>query len=518
MKKRFEDMPICEKGHEGALEMFCTRCETWVCGKCKEAHLDHEGQLKDFEELTNQHVQIYAEHLKSLKSFFRLLERTPADTDYDDIKQEVQTKINAAYEQLITQLCKHRDGHIKRITDYIEHAKRKRQKLEQDSKPLEICVGKLQKILNKLRKCNVSKIPKHYLVKYNNFERVKFHQDGIENVKRTIDRCTRIYEKYSRLKNLEIKAQLKDSYISKMIQIPTNLKEEPRLMLIQPASANVIVLNLETMRKRLVTLGDKTFKFPQLFEFVQTKHKIVLCGGSDEIEEFIANTYEVSVDSGSAKELAHMEVPKKYHSLCMLNGTTICSTGGLGTSGALKTCEMLDTCANEWTMVPPLSEAREGPSTCAVGGKYIYCVGGRANETTLFRSMEVLDTTFQKMGWQQILLQTEGWEPMYFGLLCPLSAKQLMICGGLDCRGKPLSRGYVIDLENDKYDVKECAGMQLADCFLERDRKLHKGKLYAIGYSSYAIHIWDTENGQWSIIKSQTSGQAEEEKKSPKAK
>ncbi len=513
MKQKFRDAPICEKGHDKTIEMYCTKCEMWICNKCKEKHLDHEGLLKDFEELTNQNVQVYVEHMKDLRMFFEMLEKAPADRDYDEVKQELDLKINAAYDQLVSQLYKHRDGHLKRINDYIEHAKRKRQRMEQEAKAFEISLGKLQNILNKLKKHNVHKIPKQHLFKYNNFSRVKFHEESIEKVKKAIERCGRVYEKFIRLRGLEIKAQLKDSYINKMIQIPSNLKEEPRLTLIQPDSANMIVLNLETMRKRLVILGEKGFRFPQHFEFVDTKHKIFLCGGNSNLDKFLANTYEISVDSGGIKELPRMEVAKKYHSLCMPTSTLICSTGGLGSSGALRTCEAYDTLANEWTMMSPLNEPREGPSTCAVAEKYIYCIGGRADKTTLFSTMEVMDLSFAKMGWQLTSLQSETCQPMYFGLACTLSTKQLLICGGLGAGEAALSRAYILDLE--KNELKECEPMRIPDCFLERDRKLYKGHLYAIGYSSYAVHIFDTEKRQWAVIKSQSpQGQTEEAKSS----
>jgi len=510
MKKKFLDMDICDKSHKHNIEVFCTQCSEWVCTNCKTLHLEHEGLLKDFEELTNSNIQIYAEHLRQLKIFFKKLDQIPNDLDYDEVKSEIALKISNAYDQLILQLAKHKETQLKKVCDYIELTKRKRQKMQEEVKQFEESVDGLQKILFKLKKCNVNKIPKEHLIKYNNIDRLKYHDDCIENVKKAMERCGRMRDKFIQLKTVEIKVQLKDSYLSKIIQIPNDFKQEPWLMLIQPKSRNIIVANLDTMKKRLMTINEKTFKFPEYFEFVEVKHKIILCGGDNGIQRHLSNTYEIMGNSGDVRELANMEIPKKFHALVVLSKDFIYSLGGQGTTGPLKTTEMLDLNSNQWIMQCPLNEQREGATACCLNQKLIYCIGGRGDDSEIYSTIEILDTSFPKMGWTLVQLQTDKITPMYFGMCWSISNKHILISGGMTAGDIPLAGAYILDAET--YGVTEIKPMQLPDYFLERAKKFYKGKIYSIGYASYAIHIFDTERQEWNIIKSSPSGPTEESK------
>ena len=88
---------------------------------------------------------------------------------------------------------------------------------------------------------------------------------------------------------------------------------EPRLILIEPKSRNLIIANLDTMRKRQVILTDKNYKFPCHFEFIEVKHRLIICGGIDDKGHFLADSYKITIESKMVQPLANMEIPKNYH-------------------------------------------------------------------------------------------------------------------------------------------------------------------------------------------------------------
>ena len=100
-----------------------------------------------------------------------------------------------------------------------------------------------------------------------------------------------------------------------------------------------------------------------------------------------------------------------------------------------------------------MNEVREGASTCALSGKYIYCIGGRGNEEELYNSIEVLDTSFPKLGWSLIELQSDIWIPIYFGISISIDAKHILISGGMNAEHTTVSRSYILDAENYKIEI-----------------------------------------------------------------
>jgi len=512
MKKSFSDMIMCNNSHKQNIEAYCTNCQEWICDKCKEQHMDHEGHLKDMQELTNQNIQVYAEHLKQLKLYFSKHKDIPSVKEYDILKNEVMDKIHTAYNQLILQLNKFKEMQIKKVIDLIERAKKKRQNIEANVKILQDSIDGLLKALNILKKYNVNKIQQNHLLKYNHFDRVKHHENSIEELKGEIDKLDRLKHRYMRFATLDIKVQAKDAYLSRLIQIPLSFDDEERLVLIEPKSRNIIVTNLEKMKKRLVVLNNKSFKFPEYFEYVEIDNKLIVCGGSDEANKCQSNAYKVILQSKEVKDLPPMEIPKKYHALVKLTKHVVYSIGGLGGAGVIKTCEWLDLKENQWSLQCPLNEAREGAAVCTIGGKYIYCIGGRGNEDELYTTIEFLDTSFPKLGWTLIDLETDKWKPVYFAFAMPIDNKRILISGGMNGEQVSVSDSYILNIETNKFE--RTSKMGTADCFLERDKRIIKGKVYAIGYASYAIHIYDIEKQEWSIIRSNMANIAEDSKSS----
>jgi len=509
MNNSFPDVEICNNSHKAKIETFCSKCIKWTCIQCKAEHLDHEGFIKEIDEIINQHSTVYNEHMKQLKGFFRQMEHLPSIESYDDIKNQVLNKITIAYDDLLRQICKHRDMQLKKIADYIESAKGKRQKLEADAKCLRTCMDQLYKILSVLKLNSGINIPKDSIIKYNNPSRIKHHEESIEEVKNAIERCVRARDKFLCLKTLDIKPQLKEGLISKLIDIPTNFKNEAKLILIEPKSRNLIIANLDTMKKRQITLSDAHFKFPAHFEFIEVKHRIIVCGGINEKSHFIADTYRILLETKGVRQLPNMEVPKNYHSLAALSNTCIYSIGGLGQIGPIRICESLNLLTSIWTMQSPLNEARQGASTCVLGGKYLYCTGGRGKDDEIYSTIEVLDVTHNKIGWSLINLPEELWKPVYFPLCAPIDHKHILVAGGLNEEKKSVTDAYILDAEN--YSLTKTRSMKTPDCFFERDKKVLKGKVYAIAYESLAIHIYDIKNAKWSIIKSNNTNINENE-------
>eukprot|EP00826_Nyctotherus_ovalis_P050748 TRINITY_DN6258_c0_g1_i6.p1 TRINITY_DN6258_c0_g1~~TRINITY_DN6258_c0_g1_i6.p1 ORF type:complete len:489 (+),score=125.20 TRINITY_DN6258_c0_g1_i6:23-1468(+) len=457
-------------------------------------------------------IQVYAEHLKQLKLYFNKLKDIPGVKDYDSLKVEAANKVTAAYDQLIVQLGKHKELQIKKLMDAIDKAKSKRQKTEGDVKILQDSIDGLLKALNILKKYNVSKIQQNHLLKYNNFERVKHHENCIEEIKGEIDKLDRLRDKYMNFAFIDIKIQAKDAYLSRIIQIPLSFDDEQRLLLIEPRSRKIIVTNLERMKKRLVVLNSKTFKFPEHFEFLEIGNKLIVCGGSDEMNRCVPNTYRIALESKEVRDLPSMEIAKKYHALVALTKQVIYSIGGLGGAGAVKTCEWLNLKESQWCLQCPLNEAREGPAVCAIGGKYLYCIGGRGKDEELFSTIEFLDISFPKLGWTLIELENTVWKPIYFGLAVPIDNKHILISGGMGADQVSVAESYIFNVETNQFEYKN--KMVAADCFLERDKRMVKGKIYAIGYVSYAIHIYDIEKREWNIIKSTMTNAVEDNKSS----
>ena len=166
--------------------------------------------------------------------------------------------------------------------------------------------------------------------------------------------------------------------------------------------------------------------------------------------------------------------------------------------------------SNQWTMQSPLNEPRQGPLTCAVDGKYLYCIGGRGKDSEMYSTLEVLDTSYGKLGWSLVQLPETIWKPIYFGLCAPIDNKHILIAGGMDYKKNEVSDTYVLNAEN--YKIEKYEPMGGPDCFFERDKKVINGKIYAVGYSSFAIHIFDIEKKKWSIIRSANSNSMEENK------
>eukprot|EP00826_Nyctotherus_ovalis_P064664 TRINITY_DN948_c0_g1_i18.p1 TRINITY_DN948_c0_g1~~TRINITY_DN948_c0_g1_i18.p1 ORF type:complete len:515 (-),score=161.28 TRINITY_DN948_c0_g1_i18:141-1685(-) len=514
MSKTFPATELCNRSHRASVEAYCTQCTKWTCAQCKEEHLAHEGFVKGIDEVINEHSSVYHEHMKQLKSFFRQVEQLPSTENYDEVKSKVISQITNAYDQLLYQINKHREIQIRKVTEYIESAKKKRLKLDTDAKFLRSCMEDLQKIISKLKLNPTNEIPKDTVIKYNNPARIKYHEENIEEVKNAVERCIRIQDKFLRFETLDIKPQFKDALISKLIQIPTNFKNEPHLVLLQPKSKNLIVANLDTMRKRLISLGDENFKFPAHFEFIEVKYRIIVCGGINEKGHFVSDSYRISLETKigeGVRQLPNMEVAKNYHSLAALSNTLIYSVGGLGLVGPIRVCESFNLFKNEWSMQSPLNEVRQGAAVCSLGGKYLYCIGGRGKDKEFYTSMEVIDITYPKLGWSLIQLPEDLWQPVYFALCAPIDHRHVLVAGGINAKGSSVSDAYILNAEN--YTLTKTKPMETPDCFFERDKKVLKGKVYAVAYESFAIHIYDISKAKWNIIKSNNTAVNEDNTK-----
>eukprot|EP00826_Nyctotherus_ovalis_P038527 TRINITY_DN3613_c0_g1_i3.p1 TRINITY_DN3613_c0_g1~~TRINITY_DN3613_c0_g1_i3.p1 ORF type:complete len:508 (+),score=146.69 TRINITY_DN3613_c0_g1_i3:1323-2846(+) len=500
MNKPLPDMKMCNKSHKLQIEAYCTQCCKWTCGQCKAEHTGHKGHVKDLVEMTNQSIIIYQEYLKQIKRFISETEGLPTSSSYENAKSAVINKIVKGYEELVVYIYKHRDMHIKKIYEYIDRAKKKKLKIETEAKNLKASLEELEKVLAELKEAHTGTVPKETVLDHNNVTLIKSYQDHTEQLKNLVERCTKIQEKFLRFSIVEIAQQFKDSYVSKLIHVPTDFKGEPRLVFLQPKTKNVVVTNLDTMKKRQVAVEDKKFKFPAHFEFIELKYRLILCGGIDEKGGFLADTYCISIETKGVKKLGKMEVEKGYHSLAALSNSSIYSVGGLGQSGPLKVCESLSLITNEWRIQSPLNEARQGAGTCLFGGKYLYCVGGKGKGSEIHTTIEVLDIKYRKLGWSVIQLPEDVWQPVYFIVCTPVDLKHIVIAGGINAKGNSVANAYKLNVE---YNVlTKIKPMKAPDCFFERDKRLFKGKVYAVAYESYAIHIYDIRKDKWNIIKS----------------
>ena len=99
----------------------------------------------------------------------------------------------------------------------------------------------------------------------------------------------------------------------------------------------------------------------------------------------------ISFDTKTEKlnEIAPMLEKRSYSACAVLEGRLVLSGGYDNTSRIIKTVEVYDHCANEWSRMPDMLEARRNHASVSIKNK-LYMIGGDSSQS------EVFDTCSQK--------------------------------------------------------------------------------------------------------------------------
>ena len=178
----------------------------------------------------------------------------------------------------------------------------------------------------------------------------------------------------------------------------------------------------------------------------------------------------------------------------------IYSLGGYNTEYKhLAMCERYNISMDKWTPIPSLKVARRGISACVVDEIFIYAIGG-FNHFSL-STIERLDTEDEGGEWENMnLLMEIEISPRYVAGSIHIGGDNILICGGYQT--KSLSDTYIFNFRTGvvfrKGDLILPAGK--GENFYQRIPLLYEGQVYAIGYESPHLHVYNIHNQEWAII------------------
>ena len=166
---------------------------------------------------------------------------------------------------------------------------------------------------------------------------------------------------------------------------------------------------------------------------VQFKNDFYVSGGCDMIKLKLSKTLtKLYIDKKkiNAECKNNMNIEKYHHKMVILNLFTIYSLCGKSKDKKfLNTCERYSMLEDKWEMGPNLHEGKINIGVTSVNTMYIYVFGG-TKENSL-STIEMLDTTIQKLSWKLIkLADSKIWTPRSEVGCFQLNETEVFIFGG----------------------------------------------------------------------------------------
>ena len=438
---------VCFEEHKKFLNYYCTECDLFICEECKNiSHLQHEGKIKEIEELCNQNIVKYAKIASSLNEIIKrnkvkitqvleiqrkeslascnsqrskgmqsqnsLLSENDCQI-FDQVKFEIKTRITEAFSQLIHDIEVYRDKRILSVFEEIDRIFTKKEKLRNEWKKIRNLKDKLLEIVNCLRLRKEDSFSMMKIIQYNLDDKIQKIQKKVETVDSLFQKDENLDTSMEKMRNISIKYKYSPQTFEKLIQIERGYTSSTEtLLLFQPNTKNIFLAFPDCKKKKKLLLRSDTI-IPQFFEQIQINSKYFICGGSTNKIPILNTLFEFDEGAVCLDEKSRMNVCKKFHSLCAIKDhykDYLFSIAGHSAFGEIKTMEKYDLANNNWELQPPLNQAREGLCSCALDNHVIYAFGGKA-AGVLLPSIEYIDLNFAKLGWKTLTIKSSQFLP-----------------------------------------------------------------------------------------------------------
>ena len=154
---------------------------------------------------------------------------------------------------------------------------------------------------------------------------------------------------------------------------------------------------------------------------------------------------------------------------------------------------------DKWTTIESMKVPRRAISACVVEERVIYAFGGY-NQLCL-STIERFDTEEEGGVWSRVNLSGGiGISPRYVAGSIHIGGDNILIWGGFET--KSLSDTYIFNFRTGgvsrKRDLILPGGK--GEYFYQRIPLLYNGEVYAIGYESPDLHLYNIHDQEWAII------------------
>jgi len=277
-----------------------------------------------------------------------------------------------------------------------------------------------------------------------------------------------------------------------------NIKKVKSVFFIDQNSGNLLTVCLPNKEIKCVSLyGAQTF--PDSYAIVELFQKIFICGGQYD-KTIISDSSEIDPITSVMVPRSPMLTPRRNHGLVSIKEKAY-AIGGYGNEqNVLNKCEMYTQNIDNWQEIPSLNAARNFMSVCTFNEKNIYVFGGSSAESVKgISSYEwICIDSLNAWKWQQIdTSQFPNFSIGYGSGCIQISQDLVLIFGGLDENSYFNHSGL---FSVSKGSVTKNNSLKIKDAFYQRTPIICDKKIYALGFLTKSLHVYDMDKKSWSIF------------------
>lgn len=486
----------CEK-HKGSQQtQLCETCKTAFCLDCKAEHdpkhvvyhiqelgqklilqLSKEDDSALYQEINKLSDDLNGEVAK-IKNWFQTTEKKVIDVVHQCLNDVMSEVLEKTYEEL--------NEEKKKMQDALKLTTEEREKIQDEIKTL-IMDEKYADIFK------YKDIYFQFLSRRNLFENAAAKKPiWAEHIKK--------------VKNLT-EDYLKDtltSALKRMFSIP--------LTFVIPQKSNTVTLYNVASKKKTVHKMEGLLKSKH-FDSVMIKNCIYIAGGLDEENKqkpVMNHTYEFMILETENKltRKADMVKGRYAHKMVVMNEQAVYALGGIvatfyGTKYSNQ-CEKYDRCHDRWVELESLVESKAYINACSFNDRYIYVFGGFMDDDLTINSttVEYLDTMFEKFGWKKVVFEDPNrrWIPFSQGAAVQLNNNMILLFGGRTSRTQCTADSFILDVKGNSMKLLD-GKLAHPTSFYQRGVTLNKDEVSAIDATDNDLHIFNTGQLKWNLVK-----------------